>query len=104
MLREGTSVSMVARTQHSIRRPNCQLHSMPEGTDTATGTTPFPDPFPELPRQKVGADLFEWKGTKYLLVVDYFSRFIEIARIIGKSSADKMQHMKSIQACHESPR
>ena len=60
-------------------------------------------PFPELPWQRLGADLFEWKGGKYLLMVDYFSRFIEIAKLTGESSADTIQHMKSIIARHGIP-
>ena len=34
---------------------------------------------PELPWQRVGTDLFEFKGRSYLLIVDYYSRFIEVA-------------------------
>lgn len=60
-------------------------------------------PFPELPWQKLGADLFEWKGMKYLLIVDYFSRFIEIAKLGGESSSHIIQHMKSIIARHGIP-
>ena len=60
-------------------------------------------PFPERPWQKLGTDLFEWKGAKYLLIVDYFSRFIEIAKLTGESSADIIRHMKSIIARHGIP-
>ena len=35
--------------------------------------------YPSYPWEKVGTDLFHWKGMEYLLVVDYFSRYIEIA-------------------------
>ena len=34
---------------------------------------------PELPTrpwEKLGTDLFEYKGKRYLMIVDYFSRFI----------------------------
>ena len=34
---------------------------------------------PDRPRQVVATDLFELKGIDYLIVIDYFSRYIEIA-------------------------
>lgn len=40
--------------------------------------------FPTRPWQKVGADLFHWNDNEYLLVIDYFSRYIEISKL-GKS-------------------
>ena len=38
-------------------------------------------PLRDLPWQRVGSDLFEWKGLSYLLVVDYYPRFIEVAKL-----------------------
>ena len=43
-------------------------------------------PFPERCWAKLGADLFHWKGSNYLLVIDYFSRYIEISRLTSTSS------------------
>ena len=37
-------------------------------------------PLPEYPWQVVGSDLFYHKGTTYLLVVNYFSRYPEISK------------------------
>ena len=56
--------------------------------------------FPDYPWQRVASDLFEWKKSKYLLVIDYYSRFIEIARVSTATSNDVITHMKSIFACH----
>ena len=38
----------------------------------------IPTQLPSLPWQRVAADIFHWKGDNYLLIVDYYSRFIEI--------------------------
>ena len=62
-----------------------------------------PSVLPTLPWQKVASDLFVWRGKKYLLVIDYFSRYIEIAKLSGESSQETIQHLKSIFARHGIP-
>ena len=57
----------------------------------------LPTDFPDYPWQKVAADLFTWKGTNYLILVDYYSCYIEM----NKSSV--IQHIKSILARHGIP-
>ena len=44
---------------------------------------------PTLPWQKVASDLFKWKGATYLLVVDYFSKFIEISKLDNETSHEQ---------------
>lgn len=58
---------------------------------------------PEYPWQKVGTDLFHFHGKEYLLVVDYFSSFPELALLSNSSSACVIQQMKSIFARHGIP-
>ena len=62
-----------------------------------------PTKFPSRPWQKLGTDLFDWKGSKYLLVVDYFSRFVEISKLSGETCGEVVRHMKSIFARHGVP-
>ncbi|GFR83268.1 Pol polyprotein [Elysia marginata] len=57
-----------------------------------------PTPTPSYPWQRLGADLFEWKGRTYLLLVDYFSRWIEIALLNKTTTSSVIEHMKSIFA------
>ena len=59
--------------------------------------------FPDLPWQKVATDLFEWKREHYLLIVDYYSRFIEIALLKRTSAEEVIRHTKSIFARHGIP-
>lgn len=56
----------------------------------------MPTPLPDRPWQRVATDLFEWKKSSYLLVVDYYCRFIEIAKLTTTSSNDIIRHLKSI--------
>ena len=58
---------------------------------------------PQLPWQKVAIDLFDWKQETYLLVVDYFSRYIEIARFNRPTTTEAVTHLKSIFAHHGIP-
>ena len=63
----------------------------------------IPSVLPDLPWQKIATDLFEWKGSNYLLIVDYFSRYIEIAKLSGLSADEVIKHTKSIFARHGIP-
>ena len=56
-----------------------------------------------LIRQKVGTDLFEWKQSAYLFVVDYYSQFIEIEKLSSTTSRRFINHLKSIFARHGIP-
>lgn len=54
----------------------------------------MPTECPDHPRQRVGTDLLELRGKTYLLAVDYFSRFIEIA-LLNKTKSKDVIHLKS---------
>ena len=58
---------------------------------------------PERPWQKLGCDLFSLRGKTYLLVVDYFSRYVEVAQMSHTKSTDAIVHLKSIFARHGIP-
>ena len=44
--------------------------------------------------------MFYWKGQNYLLVIDYYSRYIEIAKLTSTTSSDVISHLKSIMSRH----
>ena len=58
---------------------------------------------PSLPWQRIGTDLFEWDKTTYLLIIDYYSRWIEIAKLTGLSANSVINHTKSIFARYGIP-
>ena len=63
----------------------------------------LPSALPQLPWQKVGTDIFEWNKSSYLLIIDYYSRWIKIARLRDMSSEEVVLHTRSIFARHRIP-
>ena len=63
----------------------------------------IPSKLPDYPWQKVGTDLFEYKKENYLLIVDYYSRYIEVARLRQTTAAEVIRHTKSLFSRHGIP-
>jgi len=55
------------------------------------------------PWHMVGMDLFHLKGKEYLVIIDYFSNFPEMALLSNTSSNCVITHAKSIFARHGIP-
>ena len=62
-----------------------------------------PSSLPQLPWQKVASDLFEWKQKTFLIIVNYYSRYVEIARLSNATAEEVVNHTKSIFARHGIP-
>ncbi|KAL0153721.1 hypothetical protein M9458_050974 [Cirrhinus mrigala] len=62
----------------------------------------IPD-LPTSPWEKVGMDLFYLKGNNYLVVIDYYSNYPELALLSNMSSKCVITHAKSIFARHGIP-
>lgn len=64
----------------------------------------MPTSFPERPWQMIATDLFELDKLNYLIVVDYFSRYIEIAAMQKTTkSHEVIRALKAIFARHRIP-
>ncbi len=64
----------------------------------------IPTPLPERPWKLIGTDLFELKKTTYLLIVDYYSRYVEVIALRkDTSSSAVIQALKTIYARHGIP-
>uniref|UniRef100_A0A2C9L5T5 Integrase catalytic domain-containing protein n=1 Tax=Biomphalaria glabrata TaxID=6526 RepID=A0A2C9L5T5_BIOGL len=64
----------------------------------------IPTKTPDLPYSMVGCYLFNFEGKKYVLVVDYFSKFIDVKELSQETTSDIIEVMKSIFSCHGIPR
>ncbi|KAL4007109.1 Rho guanine nucleotide exchange factor 40 [Sarotherodon galilaeus] len=65
--------------------------------------TMLPTEFPQRPWAMVGTDLFQIENKQYLVIVDYFSRFFEVAKLTSTTSEAVIEHCKSIFARHGIP-
>lgn len=52
---------------------------------------------------RIGMDLFEVKGEQYLIVVDYYSTFIEFAHLRQTTSGSVINHCRSMFSRHGIP-
>ncbi|XP_064482841.1 uncharacterized protein K02A2.6-like [Ornithodoros turicata] len=55
-------------------------------------------PTPTRPWQRLGADLFHFKGKEHLLLVDYYSRYPEVIRLPPTTSGQVITALKSFLA------
>ncbi|KAJ7998092.1 hypothetical protein DPEC_G00218970 [Dallia pectoralis] len=59
---------------------------------------------PNRPWQRVAADLFQWQNGNYLVVIDYFSRYIEVCSLPGSTSAKQtIARLKAVFARYGCP-
>ena len=60
----------------------------------------IPSQLPNRPWEKEAKDLFTWDKSEYLIVVDYHSRFFEVAKLPDTRSHTVITHIKSAFARH----
>ena len=58
---------------------------------------------PNLPWQKVATNAFVWKQKSYLLVIDYYFCYIEVAKLYSTTSDSVIEQLKEIFARHGIP-
>ena len=64
--------------------------------NTAPGRQPLlQSTLPDYPFERVASDLFEINGVTYLLLVDYFSRYIEVNKLTSTTSASVVTALKA---------
>ena len=59
--------------------------------------------FPSRPWERLGTDLFQHQGKVYLIVIDYYSRWMEIKQLNEQKSQSVINVLKQIFAVHGIP-
>ena len=77
--------------------PECVKESAPQKEPLLTSR------LPEYPWQKVATDLFVLQGVNYLLVVDYFSRYLEVVKLTATTSSKVIDSLKALFSRHGIP-
>ena len=85
--------------EHTIE--NCDVYH--EYCDSNPKEPMLPGPIPERPWEVIATDLFQWSSGDYLLVVNYYSRFIEVELLENTTSSTVVHHTKLILARHGIP-
>ena len=63
----------------------------------------LPTQLPTYPWEKVASDLFELNKVNYILVVDYFSRYVEVQHLSSTTASNVIRALKSIFSHHGVP-
>nr|XP_022902167.1 uncharacterized protein K02A2.6-like [Onthophagus taurus] len=76
----------------------CEKYNLSNPKETFIGHE-----IPELPFNKVGMDLFQFKNHDYLLVIDYYSKWIEVKELENKTAGNVINRLKQIFSVHGIP-
>lgn len=58
---------------------------------------------PEGPWQTLGLDFFHFKGKEWILIIDYYSKYVEVSRLENLSGFTVISKLKSVFARHGIP-
>lgn len=60
--------------------------------------------YPELPWEEIGVDIMEWKGASYLVAMDYYSKWLEITPMKGKTANEVTKVFKAMFTTYGVPK
>ncbi len=61
------------------------------------------NPLPSRPWQRVASDIFHWNKGNYVLLIDYYSRYIEVASLTSMATKPVIEKLKAMFARHRVP-
>ncbi len=91
------------KMRHDITTKVQQCPYCRENKNTQTKEPLIPSELPSRPWQKVAIDLCEFKKQNYLIVSDYFLRFLEILNLSATTSSQVISRLKATFACYGIP-
>jgi hypothetical protein len=65
-------------------------------SETAKQRTSVPTPTPDLPYSHVGTDVFEFKGKKYLILLDCYLKYIDAIELRSETTTAIIEAMKTV--------
>lgn len=84
--------------EDTVRNCHTRAKLSPEPKETR-----IPAYFPSRPWERVGMDIFELKGKVYSIVVDYYSRRVEVKLFPNQASEATISVLKGLFATHRIP-
>lgn len=63
----------------------------------------MPHEIPNSPFQKVSADILDFAGKSYIVIMDYYSKWLELMPLKGKTARDVVKAFKIAFSCHGIP-
>ena len=100
MSRKSKTVGIVDWEQHRAQSV-CDVHNLLQRNNPTDLLIPME--FPKLPWQTVATDLLVFNGKSYIIVIDYFSHYIELGVLQNITSREVIGHLKEIFSRHEIP-
>ncbi|XP_013407625.2 uncharacterized protein K02A2.6-like [Lingula anatina] len=58
---------------------------------------------PDLPYTEVGCDIFDFGAKKYLLLIDYYSKYIDVVELNAATTTATINAMRYVFSCHGIP-
>ena len=104
--REGLSGgNSLAWNEHSNRRQSKRLYHVPQlcACTAETGCPMLPSPVSSLPWVMAASDIFAFEGHHYLVLVDYYSKYIEVIKLNDLTSQDTIEALKEHFSRHGIP-
>ena len=96
VLRKSQDVCLVARLQQQHEKDRGETQILSQASNKKWPELLVTAPLPEWPWNRIAADLCELEGKNYLIVVDYYSHYTEMAHLPSTSSLQDINHLKSI--------